>query len=113
MKRVILASIFCLAFAVVSHAQDKPQLQLIPPQKLLEAPSQLGQDFGKNFERLAQVQTLLVELKGLALTQSGLCSVPLLEAHVDATDQGIAVAAGNAAVPIPQAHVPAPSCQKK
>ena len=123
MKRLLLASIFCLAFAVVSHAQDKPQLQIIPPANLLEFPPKLvstsvsgsvqGLDFGNSFQLRAQVQAIDIELKGLMALQTGLCSVPLLEAHVDANDPGIAVAPRNAAVPIPQARVPAPSCQKK
>jgi hypothetical protein len=47
------------------------------------------------------------------VNQTGVCSVPLLEAHVDAVDSGIAVMPGNTAVAIPQAHVPAPACPKK
>jgi hypothetical protein len=125
MKRLLLASIFCLAFAAVSNAQDKPQLQLIPPQKLLVFPPQpvspsvwgvvRGLDLykDKDFRKQEPVQAREIELKGFNPAPSGVCSVPLLEAHVDAVDPGIAIMPGNTAVAIPQARVPAPACPKK
>ena len=108
MKRLILASIFCVACALPAFAQDK--LQLIPPEKLFEFPSLLKPDAARPRHTL--------DLRNRAAmppssAQSGVCSVPLLEAHVDAVDPGIAVKPGNTAVPIPQAHVPAPACEKK
>ena len=114
MKRLILASIFCLPFAVGLYAQDKPQLQLISPEKLLEFPKLVDPSSGKPVHSLdLWKQPRVLELKGVAPAQSGICSVPLLEAHADAIDPGIAFTPGNTAVPIPQARVPAPACQKK
>jgi hypothetical protein len=114
MKRLILASIFCLAFAGISHAQDKPQLQLISPEKLLEFPKLVDPSSGKPAHSLdLGKQPRVLELKGVAPAQTGICSVPLLEAHAGATDPGIAFTAGNTVVPMPQARVPAPACEKK
>jgi hypothetical protein len=36
----------------------------------------------------------------------------LLEAHVTTSDPGMAFTPANIAVPMPQARVPAPACQK-
>ncbi len=41
----------------------------------------------------------------------GVCSVPLLEAHANTFDPGIAVPPGGSPVPIRRAHVPAPPCR--
>jgi hypothetical protein len=113
MKRLILASIFCVALAGRSHAQDKPQ-QLIPPEKLLEFPQFVNPSSGRPVHSLdLSKQPRVLELKGVPSAQSGVCSVPLLEAHADAIDPGIAFTPGNTAVPIPQARVPAPACEKK
>ena len=117
MKRLILASIFCVACALPAFAQDK--LQLIPPEKLFEFPSLLKPDAARPRHTLDLRNRAAMPPSSLELTftinpaQSGVCSVPLLEAHVDAVDPGIAVKPGNTAVPIPQAHVPAPACEKK
>ena len=46
------------------------------------------------------------------LNPSAVCSVPLLEAHVNSSDAAMATAPLSLAVPIPQARVPAPACQK-
>lgn len=118
MKRLILASIFCLAFAGSSHAQDKPQLQLISPEKLMEFPKLVNPGSGKpahslDLRKQVPAQSRVLELKGVTPAQSGICSVPLLETHADAIDPGMVFTPGNTAVPIPQAHVPAPACEKK
>jgi len=114
MKRLILASIFCIAFGRTSHAQDKPQLQLISPEKLLEFPKLVDPSSGKPVHSLdLRKPERVLELKGVPPAQSGICSVPLLEAHAGAIDPGMVFTPGNTAAPIPQAHVPAPACQKK
>ena len=106
MKRLILASVICL---VPSYAQDKAP-QLIPPEKLFEYPlvhpnTPAIQTF--------DLQGSLPKRVTLRSSSPGVCSVPLLEAHVDAVDPGIAVMPSNTAVAIPQARVPAPPCSKK
>jgi hypothetical protein len=114
MKRLILASVICLAPA---YAQDKAP-QLIPPEKLFEFPlvhpnmpsTQTFVFQGTLPQRAALPSSLELNLK---LNPTGVCSVPLLEAHVDAVDPGIAFTPGNTAVAMPQARVPAPPCPKK
>jgi hypothetical protein len=119
MKKLILASIFCLAFAAGLRAQEKPQSQTIPSEKLLVFPSQpvspsvWGVVQRLDLQRLQPVQPRQIELKGVIAGQSGVCSVPLLEVHVDTVDPGMVFNPGNRAVPIPRAHVPAPACEKK
>jgi hypothetical protein len=119
MKRLILCSISCLALAMGAFAQDKPPLQLIPPQKLLEFPNPLNPSSGKPAygSDLWKKQNMPPSSMELTLTvnppQSGVCSVPLLEAHAEVTDPGIAFTPRSTAVAIPQAHVPAPACAKK
>jgi len=118
MKRWILTSIFCLALALGARAQEKPQFQLIPPEKLLEFPK-VTPDAGKpvhslDLGRQSQMPPSSIELTfTLIPRQGGVCSVPLLEAHADAVDPGISFKPGDGAVPIPQARVPAPPCPKK
>ncbi len=119
-KRLILSSIFCLAFALSAQAQDKPQIQLISPQNLLVFPSPLtpnvwgtvqGLDLLKGVPKHEPVKAL--DLRGFYIPQSGVCSVPLLEVHVEAVDPGMVLTPRSMAVAIPQARVPAPACQKK
>lgn len=114
MKRLILASVICL---VPSYAQDKAP-QLIPPEKLFEFPLVHPNGPGpQSFDlqgSLPKRQALPSALElNFKLNQTGVCSVPLLEAHVDAGDVGIGVVPSDTAVPIPQAHVPAPACSKR
>ena len=104
MKKLILASILGLPLL----AQEQPQIELIPPEKLLEIPKLVPPAVVRN----TQPGTVVLTLKGTPTT-TGVCSVPLLEAHVDAVDPGIAVMPSNTTVAIPQAHVPAPPCSKK
>jgi hypothetical protein len=126
MKRLILASMISLACTVSSYAQEKPQIQFDPLQKFHLVPAQpanpsvwgvvQGLDFPQGLPK--QQPAAVIELKGSIPVQNGVCSVPLLEAHVDghldANDPGIAMRLGNrAAAPIPHARVPAPACQKK
>ncbi|HTB11966.1 MAG TPA: hypothetical protein VK752_10355 [Bryobacteraceae bacterium] len=117
MKRLVLASIFCLAFAAVSRAQDKAQPpQIMPPVNLkLEfppktaAPSVSGIVQGLDLRGKLPPNSLDLTFK---VNPSGVCSVPLLEAHVTTSDPGMAFTPANIAVPMPQARVPAPACQK-
>ena|SRR5579863_5451745 len=113
MKRLILSSVLCVASAGVSNAQEKPQLT--PPEKLFEfpKPNTWGKDFWKDLQKQDPAQARVIELKGLAPALSGVCSVPLLETHVQPVDPGIAFTPKSTAVPIPQARVPAPPCPKK
>ena len=113
MKRLILASAI---FLVPAFAQDKAP-QLIPPEKLFEfplvhptTPGTQTFEFQGRLPKSAFPSSLELNFK---VNQTGVCSVPLLEAHVDAVDPGIAFMPGNTAVAIPQAHVPAPACPKK
>lgn len=111
----------CLAFALVLNAQQKPQFQLTPPPNLLEFPPQpvspsimgaiQGLDLRGNLPKRAQIPPNSLNLTFKA-NQTGVCSVPLLDAHADANDPGIAFRPESNAVPIPQARVPAPACRK-
>ena len=135
MKKPILASIFCLAFTFALRAQQNapvaPKLTnpfLSPPYSvgvwhvlkgkqdpLFERPANkyFGVPPAKNyFGAGAFAQPLKLAGKFPAAADTGVCSVPLLEAHADAADPGIAIALQDRSVPIPQAHVPAPSCKK-
>jgi len=118
MKRLILASIFGLLFATIASAQEK--LLLIPPEKPLEFPSLVNPSSEKPVHSLDLFEKEMVPPSSLELTLTlnpapgAVCSVPLIEAHVDPRiDPGMAFKPGSTAVPIPQAHVPAPSCSKK
>jgi hypothetical protein len=117
MKRLVLASIFGMMFAVVASAQVP---QLIPPEKLLEFPSLVNPSSAKPVHSLGLWKQEMMPPSSLELTltfnpaPSTVCSVPLIEAHVDPMiDPGMAFKPRDTAVPIPQARVPAPSCQKK
>lgn len=104
MKKFLLASIFCLAFAAHLRAQQPVQ------------PPNIGVWHAVQNLRLWQLhQPLLPRVvvpRSLPITPSGVCSVPLLPAHADANDAGIAKKPSNAAVPIPKAHLPAPPCPR-
>jgi hypothetical protein len=102
MKRLILASILCLAFAGVLRAQETFSIdpQLVFPQKAA-TPSVWG-----------VVQNLQDSHKH-QLANTGVCSVQLAEAHVGVNDPGIAATLGNSAVAIPHANVPAPTCESQ
>jgi hypothetical protein len=115
MKRLILALVFCLACVVALSAQEKPQYQLIPPEKLLvfpppsASPSVSGIVQGLDLRGRVPASLNLT----MKVNPGAVCSVPLLEAHVDAVDPGIVLTPTNKSAPVPQAHVPAPACEKK
>jgi hypothetical protein len=119
MKRLILASILCLSPAMLS-AQEKPRLvdpsvmfpQLIPI-PTLESPNiweAMKNQQAKQKHALVAPRVYL--MKGFEASATGICSVPLLAAHADVSDAGIVATPGDSAVPIRQAHVPAPPCKK-
>jgi len=106
-KKLILASFLCLPV----FAQER----LIPPEKLLEFPWPAIPNSGKPEHKLdlsKPLGTVELTLTGKPIP-TGLCSVPLLEAHVDVYDPGIAYKPGSKSVAIPQARVPAPPCENK
>jgi hypothetical protein len=112
MKKLVLASIFSLAFALSLRAQDPPPA--IP--QLVIPPPNIGV-----WHSVQGVQTLklpapllprIVMPSGVTLMQSHVCSVPLLEANTTASDPGIAVEPKSHAVAMPQANLPAPPCPK-
>jgi hypothetical protein len=119
MKNPILASIFCLAFVFALHAQEKqpaaPKLTspfLSPPPNIGVWPALKGKQHPLLVPPNAFTQPLKLTGKFPAAADTGLCSVPLLEAHVDAADPGITITLHDHSVPIPQARVPAPSCKE-
>ncbi|HVO97388.1 MAG TPA: hypothetical protein VMT15_04945 [Bryobacteraceae bacterium] len=106
MKKLILASILCLAFATILRAQAPVQ----PPNVGVWHVVQNIQS-GHPHALLAPISVTVPKIVELT-TPPGLCSVPLLEAHVDANDPGIAAKPKNQDVKMPQARVPAPPCPK-
>jgi len=115
MKYLILASIFCLTLC----AQE-----LTPVPQLVSPPSNIGvwsvmqgiQKSHKQHELLVPRELKIA--KGLNLLKDpnafqSVCSVPLLEAHTDANDPGIATTPRDHSVAIRQAHLPAPPCKKE
>ena len=130
MKKPILASIFCLAFAFALHAQEKqpaaPELKnpfVSPPPNIGVWPVLKGMQHlpkpgfflppkTNYFSADAFAQPLKLAGTFPAAVETGVCSVPLLEAHADAVDPGIAMTPNDRSVPIRRAHVPAPSCKK-
>jgi hypothetical protein len=115
MKLLILVSIFCLTLCAQAP-------QTIHPPYI--TPATIGVwSVVQGIQNSHQRQESLVprELKvanGMHLLKdptafSGVCSVLLLEAHADANDPGIATTPRDNSVPIPQAHLPAPSCKRQ
>lgn len=85
---------------VVKGIQDSHKHQLVmPPQPKLV----------KGFEAFPAGEITLAGT--FAETESGVCSVPLIEARVDVYDPGIATTPRDNSVPIREGHVPAPSCK--
>ena len=54
-----------------------------------------------------------IKLVAPELKVAAVCSVPLLEANVSASDPGIAAMPGNSVVAMPQANLPAPACESQ
>jgi hypothetical protein len=116
MKVLILASTFCL----LVQAQEKPAQEKTPaeffqvnPQKLVgtgwwaKGP-QTNVFATPNAMKMVGTHTL-----AKFRADTGLCSVPLLEAHANKSmDKQMAVTPKDSSVQIPQARVPAPSCEK-
>lgn len=118
MKKLILASIFCLAFAMALRAQTP---QIIHPPYI--APGNVGvwsvvqgiQNSHKQHELLAPRDLLKAKalnlMRGFDTSETGVCSVPLTDARTDANDPGIAATPRDHSVAIRQAHLPAPPCK--
>lgn len=129
MKKLIPASILGLMSAFTLRAQ--PPLPAVPnlTNPFPTPPANIGvwpivkdrQDSQKRELLLQRAERLLqnyrareITLAGtLEKTDTGVCSVPLLEANMaSANDPGIATTLSDRSVPIRQARVPAPSCKK-
>jgi hypothetical protein len=110
MKHLILASIFCLTLSA-----QAPQIIQLPPNVGVWSVVQGIQKSNKHRELLVpgevKVAPAIRLLKAPEAFQP-VCSVPLLEAHAKANDPGIVTAPRGGSVPIRQAHVPAPPCEK-
>ena len=112
MKKLILASIFCLAFALSLRAQEAQQ---VVPQLVVPPPNIGVWQSVQGLERLKMHVPLLPRVvmpSGVVLMKASVCSVPLLEAHTNANDPGIAMEPKTHSVAIPHANVPAPPCPK-
>lgn len=124
MKRLIVTSILCLATVALLCAQEKPhhELRLVDPSVMFPRLPSSGTLVSPNvwgvIQNLRQkqahqiVQPGSLVLKGFVPSISGVCSVPLTDAHADAADPRIAKKPSDTAVPIRQAHLPAPPCKK-
>jgi hypothetical protein len=111
MKHLVLASIFCLTLSA-----QAPQLIQPSPNIGVWSVVQGIQNSHQQHELLVPRELKIA--KGINLMKDpnefqSVCSVPLLEAHVDASDPGIATTPRDNSVPIRQAHVPAPPCKKQ
>jgi hypothetical protein len=132
MKKLIPASILGLMFAFALRAQQP--LPAVPKltNPFLSPPANIGvwsvmkgrQDSQKHELLVPQARKLVAGIQNFRAgeitlagtfekTDTGVCSVPLLEANAaPANDPGIAATLSDHSVPIRQAHVPAPSCKK-
>jgi hypothetical protein len=110
MKKLFLASLFCLAFAAMLRAQEPVQ----PPN--VGVRHFVIQNF-ENWQKHPAVASSVIRI-GPKLTvspvQSGVCSVPLLEVPARAIDPGITHKSGPVihGDTIPESHLPAPACPK-
>jgi hypothetical protein len=106
MKHLILASIFCVTLCAQAPTKVVPQIIPLPPNIGVWSVVQ-----GVPAHQLLVTR----ELKGKVpnLVPSAVCSVPLLEAHANANDPGIAMTPRDNSVAIPQARIPAPACKKE
>ncbi len=103
MKPLILASMLCAAL----RAQEKTP-PVAPPQ-LIDPADPFGLMKGVSNK---PPSSLTLTFKVNDSTTSRVCSVPLLEARVVPGDSKIATMPSNWSVPMPQAKVPAPACEK-
>jgi len=115
-----LAILIAVVGAIALDAQERAPVQIVPPGSWLFPQPPMNPSVGRIVQGLPlrampkQVPMIPRELKlqGGTPAPRGLCSVPLLEAHVDVNDSRIAVMPPNSTVAIPQARVPAPPCAK-
>ena len=111
MKHLIFGSIFC-----VTLCAQAPQLIQPSPNIGVWSVVQGIQNSHKQHELLVPRELKIA--KGINLMKNpnefqSVCSVPLLEAHADAKDPGIATTPRDHSVAIRQAHLPAPPCKKE
>ena len=101
---------FFLAFVAIASAQEKTP-QLAPP-KIFDPANPLGILTPARIQVFAPPKQK--DLAGIFLQspEPRVCSVPLLDAHVDAADPGIERKLESSSVAIPQAKLPAPPCPK-
>jgi hypothetical protein len=125
MKKLIPASLFCLVLQAQQPPPDVPKLTnpfVTPPVNIGVWSVVKGRQDSQKHELLVPPARKLVQgfrageitLAGtFEATDTGVCSVPLLEANVaPANDPGIATKLSDNSVPIRQARVPAQSCKK-
>jgi hypothetical protein len=98
-----------LAFVAIASAQEKTP-QLAPP-KIFDPANPFGVITPS---RMVFAPPKQKDLAGIFLQspEPRVCSVPLLDAHVDAADPGIGIKLESSSVAIPQAKLPAPPCPK-
>jgi hypothetical protein len=111
MKHLVFGSVFCLTLCA-----QAPQIIQPSPNIGVWSVVQGIQNSHKHQESLLPRE--LKVAKGMHLMKDptafpGVCSVLLLEAHVDVSDPGIATTPRDNSVPIRQAHLPAPPCKKE
>jgi hypothetical protein len=115
MKRLILASILCASLRAQEKTPAvKPGDPLVAFPQLLAPPgvSRVVQGLDLTHPNQPLVPRAIKLVRGFEAVNSTVCSVPLLEARVDAVDPGIAAKLNDSSVPIPHARVPAPPCKK-
>jgi hypothetical protein len=120
MKKLIPASILCLMFVFSLRAQqpppDVPKLTnpfVTPPVNIGVWSVVKGSEDSQKHELLVRRAQELLLAGTFKAKDTGVCSVPLLEANVPpANDPGIATKISDNSIPMRQAHVPAPSCKK-
>jgi hypothetical protein len=105
MKRLTLASIFCLAFAARLRAQAPAE---VPKNRVWQVLQGVPQHKFRAIKPQTGPEIILGDVRAL----QGVCSVPLLEAHVNLVDPKIAIKPSGHSVAMPQANVPAPACEK-
>ena len=106
MKKLTLASIFCLAFAARLGAQGPTE---VPKNRVWQVLQGVPQHKFRAIKPAAGPEIILGDVRAL----QGVCSVPLLAAQVNTNDPKMAIKPGGNSVAMPQANVPAPACEKR
>ena len=110
MKHLVFGSVFCLTLSAQAPQliQPSPNIGVWSVVRGIQNSHQHREWLVPREVKIARAINLM---KDAGEFQS-VCSVPLLEAHADANDPGIAATPRDHSVPIRQAHVPAPPCKK-